>query len=384
MPESAPTPVAFVTSPSLPHQLSWTRPIHAQGYIETVYTLTSLPTAEIAWTSPSTDSGAMRIMFFPSSGEMDAVLNLGVAGQVQGGRMDIRKVGVLSRKIHRVDTWGPTSDGGLELQSGQQGSFDQPTVLGPSNTHVADLTSAWVGKTVAGASLSSVMTVHRFAVGDVRVTAGQLRLMAADAGVSPTYRVACLGDSITAFQDGFHARLQSLLGAGAVVSNWGNSGDTVSQALVRLAQLRVVPYDLIIVLLGVNDIGRVGMTALATEKSLKELYGWAISTGVNVLAVTPLPFKDNAAGWWTSGKQTEYDALRAWIATQAGGLVSVFDGYAIFNSSDTFSGYPTLNNYTYDGTHPRGLYTVNRGGAVNGSDTLADAVYAALGSPSYP
>ena len=395
--ESLPTPAYSNDSPAIPLTTSTLSPnIVAQGAIEIVLTpLLTLPVLssdELAYAVPSGGVGGLRMTHFVSSNEFDYTLNQGLVGQVQAGRVDGRKLWVVGRKTHYLCTWGPAPSGGEEIQCCQQGACDQPTELSSSFVHTAAVSAVRFGETVSGTSLASYATWHRVAVYRDRLTPIQVREAAANAGVTPAYFVAALGDSITASFDGYHARLQQLIGNGAAVSNWGKSGDTAEMALARLPNALQAPQNVVCVLLGTNDVlnPSYNHTALETERYLKEIYGWVRLSGSTtccVMTTTPVVNTSFGSPWYTEAHLAQQTALNTWVSTFSGKAGFVVTGaYALFNTEadGTFCGYPTLNSCSYDGLHPRGLYTIPPSPASpNGSDNLAAAVWAALGSPTH-
>lgn len=393
--ESLPTAAYSNNSPSVPLTATVSTAISKQGTIEIVFTpLQALPgiaSVELGYATPSGQAGGFRATFFPSSGELDFTLSQGLAGQVQAARIDVRKTWVVGRKTHLIYTWGPGTSGGQEIQGCQEGACDQPTLLTSSNTQVGSFTQVRFGETVSGTNLSTYATFHRLAIYNDRLTPGQVREAASNSGITPTFYAAALGDSITAFNDGYHAKLQQLLApgtsTGAAVSNWGFSGDTAEMALDRLPQVFLVPQNAVFVLLGTNDVlnPSYSHTAAQTEVFLREIYYWVTSRGSTLCVLTTTPAVNTAFGssWYTPAHLTEQTALNTWIASQS---ATVENAYSLFNTAanGTFCNYPTLNYCSYDGLHPRGLYTIAPSPAYpNGSDVLAESVWAAMGSPTY-
>jgi lysophospholipase L1-like esterase len=385
---ATPTPVYVATNPTLPLYATWSPGVVGAGYVEIVFTPSaSAPSGELAWSDPPTATGALRVYSSPAVGVWEPVVNFGQAGQIEAARMDTRRVWVAGRKVHYLVTWWPTADGGYALQAGVQGQLDYFTALPSTSVKIAALTAMWIGKTVAGATVAGV-TVQRFAVGAVRVSATQARNMAAAAGCTATKYGFVLGDSITNFYDGYGTHLGELMGAsgGVVLSNWGWSGDTTSMILARLGDVGgplTVPEDYAVILGGTNDVLRLGNSAASTEQVLAETYGWIKARVGSVVVVTtpPIHNTDVWSSWDTAPHLAQQTLLNAWIAAEPG--VTVVDAYSLFNLGDgSFHNYPSTKQYSYDGVHPTGLYE-NNVGNPNGSDTLAAAIYSALGSPSF-
>lgn len=386
---STPTPVYSVTNPTIPFYASWSPPIAGAGYVEIVYTPTgSAPVFEFAYSDPPTAVGNLRVYSSPAVGVWEPMINVG-AGQVEAARMDLRRSWVANRKTHYLITWWPLPGGGYAVQSGLQGALDYYTTVPSTSVAIASISAMWVGQSVAGTSWASVATVQRFAVGNVRVSATQARNMAAAQGCTAAKYGFALGDSITALYDFYPTRLSELIGStshNVVISDWGNSGDTTSMMLARLGDVGgplTVPQDYAVILGGTNDVLRLGNTAVSAEQVLREIHSWIKARAGTVVVITTPPIHNTTwTAWDTPANLTQQTALNSWIAAQPG--VVVEDAYALFNTvgDGSFRGFPTSKQYSYDGVHPTGAYTNNIGNP-NGSDTLAAAIYSALGSPSF-
>lgn len=199
----------------------------------------------------------------------------------------------------------------------------------------------------------------------------------ADAGV-----VLTLGDSIT--QSGavvprvYPAKLQQLIGQKYVVQRISSGGWTTTD--IKTAYEATWNFsgsaNTCAVLIGIGDIFAQGHTAATAYATASALFDEIRGNGCRLIVVTLTPAKNTGIGW-TSGKQTQYDALRADYISYCGA-----------HSSDTtcVDTYPTMG----DGTTPPQLKDDFNGTAGSGdnthpnqagSDELANLVYSAVSWP---
>src|SRR5262249_53378574 len=149
------------------------------------------------------------------------------------------------------------------------------------------------------------LVLEHLAFGTDFLNRSQATAMSNALGVTPVRRIGALGDSITGFYDGYHARLNQLLGQGRViVANFGLSGDTTQMILNRLDDsMYGRQFKDAMVMAGINDILFFDQTAQTVKDNLSLIYKKLACNGMEVTAITLLPAKNNTFNSWTPAKQ---------------------------------------------------------------------------------
>jgi len=153
--------------------------------------------------------------------------------------------------------------------------------------------------------------------------------------VKKVHCIYTLGDSLTR-AGGIQTQLDSLLDAyWAPVINKGVGSNTTTLSLTRL-YTDVLNSDegtpeYVVVWLGVNDLANDVATA-TIESNLQAIYTAISDTGAKVIAVNVTPWKGSAA--WSAARQTETDALNAWIAGTATDIDYNIDMYSLLEDPD--------------------------------------------------
>jgi len=126
-------------------------------------------------------------------------------------------------------------------------------------------------------------------------------------------RVACLGDSITAFSGGYCSKLKAFLPPGSVTKAYGYTGKGTGYLLGRTDEVLLwKPTDLV-VLAGVNDMP--GGGAASAISNLSKIYAKAHTAGVRVVAVQILPWFCYVSADVDATKAT--DEVNNWIEAEA-------------------------------------------------------------------
>lgn len=179
-----------------------------------------------------------------------------------------------------------------------------------------------------------------------------------------------VGDSLTAGSGGVStwvAKFQANdVPANVGVVNVAASGQTAAQILGLWNTYKddYPQITKVFVLGGINDIavGTSGATAFA---SLEDIYQNAQSLGVQVIAMSTLPF--GTAASWTAGRQTELEALNASVLASPDVDIAI-DLYTVMQDpADLDAILPAYR--LADGIHP----------SAAGTTAMADAVALALG-----
>ncbi|WIA15985.1 hypothetical protein OEZ85_012724 [Tetradesmus obliquus] len=61
----------------------------------------------------------------------------------------------------------------------------------------------------------------------------------------------------------------------------------LAERAIQRAKRHGTPYDYVIVMLGINDLLRMGKSAEEVKGGLQQIYGWALDAGSNVIAIPP-------------------------------------------------------------------------------------------------
>lgn len=61
----------------------------------------------------------------------------------------------------------------------------------------------------------------------------------------------------------------------------------VAQRAIEQAKVNGRPYNYVVVMLGINDLLRMGKSADDVKGGLQQICGWALDAGSNVLAIPP-------------------------------------------------------------------------------------------------
>lgn len=61
----------------------------------------------------------------------------------------------------------------------------------------------------------------------------------------------------------------------------------VAERAIQRAKRHGTPYDYVVVMLGINDLLRMGKSAEEVKGGLQQIYGWALDAGSNVIAIPP-------------------------------------------------------------------------------------------------
>lgn len=141
-------------------------------------------------------------------------------------------------------------------------------------------------------------------------------------GGGGTQRVAAFGDSITRGVDldnnipsnggPYPVVLGRSLGAGYLVDNHGVGGETTSTGATRFAANVVGKgYATVVVLQGVNDLNFTADSAATICTRLRGMYAAAVADGMDVLAVTILPYGNSVL--WSEANEARRVALNACI-----------------------------------------------------------------------
>jgi lysophospholipase L1-like esterase len=159
-------------------------------------------------------------------------------------------------------------------------------------------------------------------------------------------KIACVGDSLTEgvgsvltpYPTGIGQRLSPALYS---VANLGVTGDNIAGMDARWAVVSM-QYNTLTLLGGINDIAS-GATAASVYSTMTTLLARTGPTKKVVLTLTPF----GTASSWTSGKQTQLDALNTSIRGTAG--VTVVDAYNLLK--DPANPNNLLPAYSADGLH---------------------------------
>jgi lysophospholipase L1-like esterase len=189
---------------------------------------------------------------------------------------------------------------------------------------------------------------------------------------TPHTNVACMGDSITAgLQTGgdvnsgtYPGRLQSRLGCGYNVFNFGHSGDKVAdtKAIFEATSATVsVPscagvwrngFKMVCIGVGVNDLGN-GTSGTTVFNSLKALYDEAIADPQTLVVIRTIgPFKGNTS-FWSATTAADYDLVNNSIrnyCTANPANTRCMDMQLVFAGGTDRYSMPT--GLTPDGLHP--------------------------------
>jgi lysophospholipase L1-like esterase len=185
-------------------------------------------------------------------------------------------------------------------------------------------------------------------------------------------QVACLGDSITYTASNrapipYPHQLEHLLNEASpgqyAVSNFGTPGHRSDQNLSTWTNyIRGRGYDVLVLLTGINDIVQ-DVTGANAWTSVNQIVDEAKSDGLTVILVTTLPFKGYSG--WTSGRQTQLDALLTSIRAEGGlTLLDLYPSWETSAGSDIMKAAYDVG----DGLHP----------GVAGTAQLASDVYGAI------
>ena len=173
-----------------------------------------------------------------------------------------------------------------------------------------------------------------------------------------------VGDSLTAGSGGvttWVAKLAASAPAGVRFTNRAASSTTTAQILTQWRTAGVPTR--VFVLGGINDIA-VGTSAATAFASLNTLYAEAQAAGVDVVAMSTLPF-GNAASW-TAGRQTELEALNASVLADTD-VDTAIGLYTVMGEPGTPIDLATAYD-NGDGVHP------NEAGTAQMASTVATAL----------
>lgn len=331
---------------------------NSSGWLEITGIPRTTDAAYHPWFSATRDGDGMHgggIQFGPndSIGGIDSNLNLYPSGNTAGFQWDNRPTRIVNQRLHGVLTWGNGSADVYFSGSGVKSAF--PPVSLPTT-----ITNAFVlsyDPSNPGGGFGN-FNFERIAAGTTYLNERQVRLMAANAGVIPSYRVMCLGDSITGFYNSYYAKLNVSLGNKVICVNQGVSGDHTDDMIVRFNRLIAdgaqSGWSHMILLGGINDILFRGDAASDVKTRLQFLYTSAKQIGMRVIACTLLPFK-GVTGFgsvWSQPKQDIALDVNNFIMTQAIDVDYRVDLYTANNDiSGLGDGYYIPAN-TYDGLHP--------------------------------
>ncbi len=189
-------------------------------------------------------------------------------------------------------------------------------------------------------------------------------------------RVACIGDSITYAAAGgdrattpYPAQLQSMLGAGFEVKNFGVSGATMLKTgnlpywgLPAFADAQAFAPDIVTIKLGTNDSKPPNWNAEAYERDYREMVKQvqALPSHPTVILIRPVPAFSEAFGISNAVIVNEIIPIVDRIASE--NQLTVVDAYnALLEYGDTFP----------DGIHP------NTEGCKRVAEAIVPAVQAA-------
>lgn len=135
-------------------------------------------------------------------------------------------------------------------------------------------------------------------------------------------KIICLGDSTVlgagvASEFSWPSQVQNIKGPDRRAINAGVSGDTIAQATTRWTNTyasTVTAGDKVVVLCGVNDVGRDGTSAAAALALLRTLWAAIASAGATPVYCTILPFGGST---WDANAAVGVE-LNALISAQAG------------------------------------------------------------------
>lgn len=272
---------------------------------------------------------------------------------------------------------------------------DYPSAAWGQITYSTNVTAAEDGFLYSnGTSVASIATTSTFStlapVGALTLCSGTAGAEAftGDVFVMLAYQVALtktqreINDAVTAWATAsFTAKTEtwffvgdSLTAGSGGVTPWPNKLETVAPSNVGftsrakggatsaqiLAQWRLNKHvDRVFVLGGINDIA-VGTSAATAFASLNTLYAEAQTAGVDVVAMSTLPF-GNAASW-TAGRQTELESLNASVLADTD-VDTAIDLYTVMGEPGT----PIDLAAAYDngdGVHPNEAGTAEMSSAV--------------------
>lgn len=283
---------------------------------------------------------------------------------------DLLKSWLLYTRTHLVGSWDVATQtaqtyvngaGCLPLQQLAAGVSTLPSLITPEFS---------LGTNGAGSYIGAVIEV--LSISPTYFDCETVQEMSAAAGVTPANRIACMGDSITGFYDGYHVELNTLLGVGngdAVVANFGLSGNTTDQMLARFNENIYQDslggkrnWNSVLILGGINDTLFFGRSAAHIIGNLTTMRDRALAWGLKVAFGTILPCRGRSE--WTPSIQGVIDTVNTWIRTQP----NVFDFYALLSvtTTGTFNGGHAGNA---NGTGPGYFGGAAGGGVQNGAGT---------------
>ncbi len=172
-----------------------------------------------------------------------------------------------------------------------------------------------------------------------------------NASTSDDIRVACVGDSITAYS-GYPQKLQGLLGKEYVVANFGVSGSTISQCS-RLPYLLQPQFqkaekfnpDIVLIMLGTNDANR---ELTLSDRSLEEDYTQLVTSFLS-LPNNPQVIVVKAPPIFTSS-DSAYNNTN--LITNVNPRVENFAAQMNLPTIDMYQAFGDHAEYFADGVHP--------------------------------
>lgn len=354
----------------------------SSGWVELVVSPGSSTGETPLFSSTMNGDGAhgagVDVRYSASLGFLRSTLYLYPSGAALSLPWDIRNVFQSARRLHQVTTWGQQDVDNCvngACQNYYPNGQPQALPLFPAAPFVLGYDPTVPGNGVA------TLNFERIAVGPGLLNRHQVRGMAAAAGASPKYRILALGDSITGFQNAYHAQLAADLGANALVVNQGLSGDRSDMMQARLQLLLADGsgggWTHAIVLGGINDMMFFAHTPDYTMAHLQAMYTQIHALGIKVIAQTIWPcagsLAANGGGWGTAcsvAVQGYVRTINTWLKTQATDVDLVVDTNGFL--TDTNGGDPDhadriTPSLTYDGLHPNAA----------GSDAVGNFIFTA-------